>query len=101
MSDSAMSGLWWLAFLLGLDFLPAIIAVARGLKNQVSVILLNVFLGWSAGSARCAGLVQGRQKSNRHRRFLLDRKSIGHLRGLGERGGPNGGDCRERRTQSS
>ena len=40
-------GLWIFAMLVGLYFLPTIIAVDRHVVNKWSVVVINVFLGWT------------------------------------------------------
>ena len=40
-------GLWLFAMLVGLYFLPTIIAVDRHVVNKWSVVVINVFLGWT------------------------------------------------------
>jgi len=37
----------FLLFIIGLYFLPAIIAAARRTHNSTGVLLLNLFLGWT------------------------------------------------------
>jgi Superinfection immunity protein len=37
----------FLLFMIGLYFLPGIIAVARHTHNSPTVLLLNLFLGWT------------------------------------------------------
>lgn len=36
-----------LLFVIGLYFLPAIIAAARHTHNSTGILLLNIFLGWT------------------------------------------------------
>ena len=36
-----------LLLMVGIYFVPTIIAAARGLRNRGSIIVLNIFLGWS------------------------------------------------------
>jgi hypothetical protein len=36
-----------LLIVLGLYFLPAIVAVTRKVRNQGSVVVINAFLGWT------------------------------------------------------
>jgi hypothetical protein len=36
-----------LLFLLGLYFMPTIVAVSRKVRHQGSVAVLNIFLGWT------------------------------------------------------
>jgi Superinfection immunity protein len=40
-------GLVLLAIIVGLYFLPTIVATSRGVTNQGSVIVVNLFLGWT------------------------------------------------------
>lgn len=47
MSDSAGNGFVILAILIGLYFLPAIIAARRHHRNKTPIFLLNLFLGWT------------------------------------------------------
>jgi hypothetical protein len=37
----------FLIFVLGLYFLPAIIAAARRTHNSTAILLINLFLGWT------------------------------------------------------
>jgi hypothetical protein len=37
----------FLLFIIGLYFLPAIIAAARHTHNATGILLLNIFLGWT------------------------------------------------------
>ncbi len=42
-----MTALFLLLLLLGLCFLPSIVAVRRGVRNVGSVIVINFLLGWT------------------------------------------------------
>ena len=42
-----LTGLIAYGILIGLYFLPFIIAIIRGIKNSMSVFFLNLFLGWT------------------------------------------------------
>ncbi len=46
-ADSAATGFLLLGLLLGLYFLPTIVAVNRKVVNTGSVVVVNVFLGWT------------------------------------------------------
>jgi T4 superinfection immunity protein len=46
-SSSGGAGLVALIIVALLYFLPLIIAVSRGVRNQGSVAVINVFLGWT------------------------------------------------------
>ena len=37
----------FLIFVIGLYFLPAIVAAARHTHNATAILLLNIFLGWT------------------------------------------------------
>jgi Superinfection immunity protein len=45
----ALGGGLWASFIVGvcLYFLPTIIAVARKVRNEGSIVVINVFLGWT------------------------------------------------------
>lgn len=45
--SGAVVGILGLAVLLGFYFLPTIIAVMRGHRQTVPILLLNLFLGWT------------------------------------------------------
>jgi hypothetical protein len=47
LAASAGAGLVALAFLLGLYFLPSIVAKSRGVSSVGSVFIINLFLGWT------------------------------------------------------
>lgn len=47
MSSSGGAGLGALIVVSLLYFLPLIIAVVRGVRNQGSVLVVNLFLGWT------------------------------------------------------
>jgi len=40
-------GLWLIVMLIGVYFLPTIIAVERNVVNKWSVAVINAFLGWT------------------------------------------------------
>ena len=40
-------GLWILAMLIGLYFLPSLVAHQRNVVNKWSVVVINAFLGWT------------------------------------------------------
>jgi Superinfection immunity protein len=42
-----MTGLEGIVFLIGLHFLPTIIAVARRHRSRLAIFLVNFFLGWT------------------------------------------------------
>ncbi len=46
-SASGLSGISWLIAILGLYFLPTIIANSRKVPNFGSVVVVNLFLGWT------------------------------------------------------
>ena len=45
---SSLEGLVVIGILLGVYFLPWIIAASRGHKNAVAIFMLNLLLGWTA-----------------------------------------------------
>jgi hypothetical protein len=40
-------GLWLIAMLIGVYFIPTIVAVERNVVNKWSVAVINAFLGWT------------------------------------------------------
>lgn len=42
-----MEGLFFLVMIVGLYFLPTIIALSRGKRNRCAISLLNLLLGWT------------------------------------------------------
>ena len=60
-----LGGLLVLGIILGVYFLPTIIASQRGVTNLGSIAVINIFLGWTlVGVGRCAGdVLQGRSRS--------------------------------------
>ena len=46
-SSSGAAAVFGAIFLIGLYFLPTIVAVSRKVRDQGSVAVINVFLGWT------------------------------------------------------
>jgi hypothetical protein len=42
-----LKGLFWLALILGVYFLPGIVARVRDHHQENAIVLLNLFLGWT------------------------------------------------------